>query len=159
MTTPRITFVVPGRDDDLAFRLQQLQREAYRVEAALIGDDRIPPLHETLAELRAAPLQWLAATGPDGLVGAVAWTAAPEGLDVDRLVVAPSAHRRGVGTALLAAVLDRAAGRPTTVSTGRANAPARALYTRTGFVELGHREVLPGLWTTQLVHPGRCPAG
>ncbi|MEU8325548.1 hypothetical protein AB0C33_44875 [Nonomuraea sp. NPDC048881] len=34
---------------------------AYAVEAVLIGDDRIPPLHEPLADLLPAPLTWVGA--------------------------------------------------------------------------------------------------
>ena len=47
------------RDDGLAETVLDLQRAAYRIEADLIGSDAIPPLHETLAELTEAPLQWL----------------------------------------------------------------------------------------------------
>jgi len=32
--------------DELAPRLLAIQHAAYAIEAALIGDDRIPPLHE-----------------------------------------------------------------------------------------------------------------
>ena len=46
--------VRPGADETLARSLLAVQHAAYAVEAALIGDDRIPPLHETLADLSAA---------------------------------------------------------------------------------------------------------
>ncbi|RBY83379.1 GNAT family N-acetyltransferase [Blastococcus sp. TF02A-26] len=133
-------------DAALAAALLRLQHEAYAVEAALIGDDRIPPLHETLSDLRAAPLSWTGAFTGDRLVGAVAWSSEDGGVDVHRLVVAPSAARQGTGTALVRSVL--AAGRPTVVSTGRDNIPATALYLRLGFVPTGDREVLPGLWVS-----------
>ena len=38
----------------MARAVLDLQRESYAIEAALIGDDRIPQLTETLEELRAA---------------------------------------------------------------------------------------------------------
>ena len=144
----------PATDAGAAAQLLALQRSAYAVEAALIGDDRIPPLHESLPELRAAALAWLGAVSQDRLVGAVAVRAEDDRLDVDRLVVAPDAHRRGIGSALVTAVLARAGGRPTTVSTGRDNRPARRLYERLGFASTGDVEVLPGLWVTRLVHHG-----
>jgi GNAT superfamily N-acetyltransferase len=150
----RLAELDPGADAGVAAELLALQRSAYAVEAALIGDDRIPPLHESLPELRAAALSWLGAVSGERLVGAVAVRAEDDGLDVDRLVVAPDAHRRGVGSALVAAVLGRAAGRPTTVATGRDNLPARRLYERLGFASTGDEQVLPGLWVSRYVHPG-----
>jgi len=144
----------PATDAAVAADLLALQRSAYAVEAALIGDDRIPPLHESLPELRAATLEWLGATSEGHLVGAVAVRVEEHGLDIDRLVVAPDAHRRGVGSALVTAVLGRAAGRPTTVSTGRDNLPARRLYERLGFAPTGDVQVLPELWVTRFVHRG-----
>jgi hypothetical protein len=66
--------VIPADDGELARGLLRVQHAAYAVEAALIGDDRIPPLHEGLDDLRSAPLLWLAAFTGGALVGAVAWT-------------------------------------------------------------------------------------
>ncbi|MGY1845623.1 GNAT family N-acetyltransferase [Modestobacter sp. SYSU DS0875] len=143
---------MPATDEDLARELLELQHEAYAVEAALIGDDRIPPLGEGLAELRAAPLAWVGAWSGSRLVGAVAWTESPRLLELDRLVVSPGAARQGIGTALVRRSLQLAGGRPTVVSTGRANRPARALYERLGFAATGDTEVLPGLWVTAYRH-------
>ena len=144
----RIQELDTAGDADLAGELLALQRAAYAVEARLIGDDRIPPLHEDLDGLRTAPLSWVGAFLDGRLAGALAWSAGAGELDVERLAVAPDRHRSGVGRALLGAVLSRAEGRRTVVSTGRDNAPARALYERLGFRATGDREVLPGLWLT-----------
>ncbi|WP_199506095.1 GNAT family N-acetyltransferase [Geodermatophilus sp. TF02-6] len=130
-----------------------MQSAAYAVEARLLGDDRIPALHEDLDGLRGAGLAWLGAVDGDGrLAGALAWSEDGGVLDVERLVVAPALARRGVGTALVRALLDRAGERPAVVATGRDNAPARALYERLGFVRTGDREVAPGLWVTTYRH-------
>ncbi|MGY1704689.1 GNAT family N-acetyltransferase [Geodermatophilus sp. SYSU D00697] len=151
----RIERIDPVTDEARARELLAVQVAAYAVEAALIGDDRIPPLREDLVGLRSAGLSWLGALDGDGrLAGAVAWTEDGALLDVERLVVAPAAARRGIGTALVRALLARADGRPAVVATGRANAPARALYERLGFVPTGEREVLPGLWVTAYRHAG-----
>jgi GNAT superfamily N-acetyltransferase len=144
--------VDPAVDVELARRLLRIQRAAYAVEAALIGDERIPPLREHLDDLRSAPLTWLAAFRADALVGAVAWTEDRDGVDIDRLMVSPVAHRRGVGSALVRAVIHLAADRPATVSTGQKNAPARRLYERLDFVWSDDVEVVPALWISRYVH-------
>jgi ribosomal protein S18 acetylase RimI-like enzyme len=155
-----IRAVDPRTDEELAAGLLTVQRAAYAVEAGLIGDERIPPLRESLEELRRAPLSWVGAFLGERLAGAVAWSDDPGLLEIERLVVAPAAHRRGVGSTLVRAALAHAGARPTTVSTGRDNRPARTLYERLGFVATGELEVLPGLWTTQYRrHPASPPRG
>jgi GNAT superfamily N-acetyltransferase len=144
--------VVPAADAELARALLQVQRAAYAVEAALIQDDRIPYLQEDLDDLRQAPLRWLVAVIEDQVSGALAWTEKTDEVDIDRLVVVAGARRRGVGLALVGAVLRRAGTRPTTVSTARANGPARALYEQLGFSAVHDREVLPGLWITHYLY-------
>lgn len=146
----------PRSDAVLAAELLALQHEAYAVEAGLLGDDRIPPLHEDVAGLRAAPLRWAGVRAGGRLAGALAWTDEGDLVDVHRLVVASAAARRGIGSGLVRWLLGEAGGRPTVVATGRDNAPARALYERLGFVATGDREVVPGLWVTGYRHE---PAG
>lgn len=145
--------VQPAADAAVAARLLRLQHDAYAVEAALIGDDRIPPLHEDLEALRATSLRWLAAFDGDELLGALGWTEDDTGVDIDRLMVAVHAHRRGVGTRLVREVLLQEGGRSATVSTGRDNGPARALYEQLLFTRVGDREVLPGLWVVDYRRP------
>ncbi|TFV53499.1 GNAT family N-acetyltransferase [Blastococcus sp. TF02A_35] len=161
MTAPAVRVDVarhPREDGGLAARLWRLQRAAYAVEAALIGDDRIPALHESVDDMVSAPLRWAVAEEDGAVLGALAWAESPDVLQVDRLVVDPAAHRRGVGRALVGVLLDHAAGRDVVVSTGRDNAPARALYERAGFRPRGDREVLAGLWVTDYRRAGR-PTG
>ncbi len=144
----------PAGDPGLAARLLAVQHAAYAVEARLIGDDRIPPLSEDVDALVGAGLDWLVvATDGGAVLGALARTddVGGTGIGIDRLVVDPAVARRGVGRALVAAVLADADGRPVTVSTGRGNTPARRLHARAGFRETGEREVLPGLWVVDLV--------
>ena len=56
-------------------------------------------------------------------------------LDLDALYLLPAARNKGLGTALIQQVIERAAaaGAPLTVSTAKIN-PARRLYERLGFV-------------------------
>lgn len=138
----RVAAIAPTLDGDLAAALLAIQRAAYEVEASLIGDHRIPPLHEAVEELRSAPLRWLGAFDDAArLIGAVAWTENPRGVDIDRLEVDPAVHRRGTGRELVQAVISQAAKRRMTVSTGRQNAPARMLYRQLGFEQLAQVRV------------------
>lgn len=147
----RLSEVTPDAGE-IGRRLLAVQHAAYAVEAGLIGDDRIPPLHESLDDLLAAGLAWLGAYDGDRLVGAVAWSETPSLLDIDRLIVDPRELRKGIGRSLVTELLSRASGRRTEVSTGQKNTPARTLYERLGFTSTGDLEVIPGLWITNYTH-------
>lgn len=133
-------------DDAVLRELWTVQRLAYAVEAELIGFDGIPPLHESLDELRGCDETFLGLYDEEGLAGAVSYRLDGSTVDICRLVVHPRAHRRGIASKLLDAVPDG----PQTVSTGTKNEPALALYRKRGFVETGMREVAPGVTITDL---------
>jgi ribosomal protein S18 acetylase RimI-like enzyme len=126
--------------------LVRVQRASYGVEAELIGFDDLPPLRETPEQLAAVEESFLGAFEGERLLGAVAFRRHATWVDIYRLVVDPSAFRRGVATRLLD-TLD--AQHPdaawTTVATGEANAPAIALYERRGFRAVGRSAVAPGI--------------
>ena len=84
---------------------------------------------------------WVCGSPPVAAVGLE-----PEGaaLRIARLMVAPSAQRRGLGRAAVALAIRRAEGRDVVVSTGELNAPALALYEGAGFACTGARSV-PGI--------------
>ncbi|HEX5543827.1 MAG TPA: GNAT family N-acetyltransferase [Micromonospora sp.] len=146
----RIEPLDPRHNAVIAAAVLELQRAAYTVEAELIGSVGIPALQETLTELRAAPQRWLGAHDADGLVGAVAYERLADGtLDICKLLVVPSAFRRGIGTALLDALDAVEPAERIIVSTGTANTPARRLYEGRGFVRMRDVEVAPALWITQ----------
>jgi ribosomal protein S18 acetylase RimI-like enzyme len=127
-----------------------LQHRAYAIEAQLIGDDRIPPLHEDIDELRAKPLVWAFATSDDTIVGAIAWTRSVTELDIDRLMVDVAVARQGIATELVRAAIATAGPHTVRVTTGSDNVPAIALYRKLGFVRVGEHVVLDGLRITSL---------
>ncbi len=141
----RIVPVDPAGEAAVAERLHSIQIAAYTVEAALIGNDAIPPLHESVDDLLRRPFAWLAALDGEQIIGAIALQSLADVVDIHRLIVDPAAFRRGAGSALVQAVLDQAGARPVFVATGAANAPARRLYERLGFTLTGEREAAPGL--------------
>lgn len=137
-------------------RMLLVQQGAYAAEAELMGFEGIPPLHETLAELLEAEHQrWIGRFEGATLVGGLAWEEdGAAGVDLLRLVVAPSAWRRGHATALLDAFDELVGPRPVSVSTGSQNAPALAFYARRGFEVVGEDEIAPGVGLTRMLRPG-----
>lgn len=69
-----IAQVDPSTDRLSAEKILAVQRSAYAVEAELIGDDRIPLLHESVDDLCAAQVHWLVALDLDEILGAAAWS-------------------------------------------------------------------------------------
>lgn len=132
-----------------------VQRAAYAAEAELMGFDGIPPLHETLEELLEADHQrWLGRFDGATLVGGLAWEEdGAAGVELTRMVIAPSAWRQGHATALFDAFDEQVGGRPVTASTGSANAPALALYASRGFTVVGEEDIGAGVRLTRLLRP------
>jgi GNAT superfamily N-acetyltransferase len=137
--------LVDHRDPRVAEALVALQRVSYRVEAELIGEDSIPPLHEGADAVATLDLTFLAVEDERELVGAVGYTVADGVLDIDRLVVHPKRFRGGLGRRLVEAVLDRVPHERAVVSTGQENDPARRLYERVGFVHCADVAITPTL--------------
>lgn len=144
----------PAADPYYARILLDLQKAAYSIEARLLGDDRIPPLNDTLVDIAAWRGHWIVAWDGVQLLGAVAWDDHGDRLEIDRLMVAPPAHRRGVGSALVQRVIGASERRPIDAATGRDNPPAIGIYEKHGFEVVGDEEVPPGIWITRLRFAG-----
>jgi ribosomal protein S18 acetylase RimI-like enzyme len=130
-------------DDRVARDLLAVQVAAYAIEAAILDYPQLPPLFETIADLRASGERFLAAFAGGELVGATSVAVSDAALDICRMVVSPAHMRRGIASRLLSAVEPMRDGRASiTVSTGAANLPAIRLYERHGF-EIVKRHTLP----------------
>ncbi|MEX2503453.1 MAG: GNAT family N-acetyltransferase, partial [Egicoccus sp.] len=136
--------VLDHRDPTVAERLVALQQVAYRVEADLLGTDALPPLHESVADVQGLDLVFIG-IGVDPVHAALGYRVVDDVLDIDRLMVAPGHHRRGLGRRLLGFTLAVVPHAAAEVSTGAGNVAARRLYEGCGFVEVGHHEPVPGL--------------
>jgi ribosomal protein S18 acetylase RimI-like enzyme len=76
---------------------------------------------------------------------------------LDSLYVDPDASGRGIGRALVHAVLEREGARDVQLWVFESNAAARAFYGRIGFMPDGRRRRDPGYSTEEIgmTHPGR----
>jgi ribosomal protein S18 acetylase RimI-like enzyme len=120
-----------------------LQRAAYVTEAQLHGDPFLPPLVESLDQLRdvIATSLVLKATRAARLVGAVRGRVQDRTCLVGRLAVAPDQQGRGIGVALMRAVEAEVAGQADScvLFTGHLSDSNLRLYRRLGYSET-HRE-------------------
>jgi ech hydrogenase subunit C len=80
-----------------------LQKTAFQSEAEIYGDDNLPPLLQTLDELRTDfdRMTFIKAVINGKIVGAVHGHAADGAARVERLVVHPHFQRRGIGRRLM----------------------------------------------------------
>lgn len=156
MTDPTITTATAAD----AGELLTLQRAAYVTEAQLYREPHLPPLTESLAELRAALagggtlVARLAGGSGRRIVGSVRSRLAAGTCHIGRLCVAPDLQGRGIGSALLRAVEAAHAGRADRYAlfTGYRSEGNLRLYARLGYVETG-RDADPAGIT--LVHLGK----
>ncbi|KKK07359.1 GNAT family N-acetyltransferase [Micromonospora sp. HK10] len=140
--TDQVTITPAGVAD--AGEILTVQRAAYLVEAQRYADPFLPPLTETLDEVRAAlagPTIVLAARHGARLVGSVRARVDGDTAHVGRLAVAPDQQGRGVGGRLLAAVEDACAGRVARFAlfTGAQSEQNLSLYARRGYRVVSHR--------------------
>ena len=128
--------VLTSRD---AGEVLTLQRAAY-VGEAMLYDQFLPPLFETLDEVEAVLESDVTVLGlRDGqrLIGTV--RIKPDG-EIARLAVAPDRQHEGLGTRLLRAAIERGG---SWLFTGDRSAANLRLYRRHGFEET-RREPVPG---------------
>lgn len=138
---------IPMYNRGAAEEVWALQHAAYRAEAAFIGVLQLPPLLDTVDDLIASKERFYGMRTPDGeLAGAISCEAGREGRQtVCRLMVHPDYHRQGIGTKLLAYLLENEEATEWTVTAEARNAPALALYEKAGFARKGTHRPAPDI--------------
>lgn len=120
-----------------------VQRAAYVTEAQLHGDPFLPPLIESLDQVRTTIAESLVlkATAGTRLAGSVRGRIHDRTCLVGRLVVAPDMQGRGIGRALMSALEEEMAGLADAcvLFTGHLSEANLRLYRRLGYGET-HRE-------------------
>jgi ribosomal protein S18 acetylase RimI-like enzyme len=141
--------LIDKSNEELLTCLHRLQIESYSVEAQLIGSSEIPPLKETLRELREAQEVFWGLFIDHQLQGAISVETSFDILVVSKLVISPSAFRRGYGRKLVEHILNEYRNRLIKVSTASQNTPARHLYEKLGFVWQSEQSTPEGI---RIVH-------
>jgi GNAT superfamily N-acetyltransferase len=135
--------VEPATLQDAAAVLE-LQKLAYQSEARLYGDWTLPPLTQTLEELRAefAASVTLKTTEAGRLIGSVRAREADGVCRIGRLIVHPELQGRGVGTILLRHIEAEFPGASVfELFTGNRSDGNLRLYERLGYIR-SHEKVL-----------------
>ena len=127
-----------------AKEIQRLQKQAYQVEAELIGFDGIPQLHESILEIQNSGETFIGYFN-GVLAGFISYKVEGKVVDIHRLAVAPAHFRQGIGRQLLEYLLENFPGSDFIVSTATLNEPARKLYEMFGFELQGSFEPEPGI--------------
>lgn len=135
-----------------AGELLTVQRAAYLIEAERYASFRLPPLTETVDEVRAAIVgddTVLVARAGHRLVGSVRGRVADGVGHIGRLSVAPDLHGYGIGRRLLHAIEQTLGGRVSRLQlfTGAHSEENLRFYRRSGYADVGLRliDAGPGL--------------
>jgi len=125
--------------DEEAGELLTLRRAAFVTEAQIYGDPNIPPLTQTLAELRAdlalKGVVTLGARSGHRLVGSIRVVFEDKKATLGRLAVAPDLQGKGIGTQLLLAILPHLPEdtEEVWVFTGQDSVQNLAMYAKNGY--------------------------
>ena len=112
-------------------RCAELERQLFN------GDD--PWTSEAFVEALSVGHHYLAAREADSLIGYAGLARAGAEAEIHTLAVDPAHHRRGIGRALLRAVLDHAVGATVFLEVRTDNESAIQLYRSEGFDVIGIR--------------------
>lgn len=114
-----------------------VQRAAFVSEALIYGSVDMPPLTQTLEQLRAELVEndgWVAHMG-GRLVGALRAVQSDDTLLIGRIAIAPDMQGEGIGRALLKAAEEGCSAREAELFTGSLSEANIRLYEACGFVE------------------------
>ncbi|MGX1265440.1 GNAT superfamily N-acetyltransferase [Rossellomorea marisflavi] len=118
---------------DCARSVMDMQIRAYKIEAELIGTADLPPLKESLEDLKQSGETFLGWFEGDVLCGAIAYKIEEFAVDIHRLIVDPPHFRKGIAGKLLTELERLHPSILYKVSTAEKNFPATRFYEKSGY--------------------------
>lgn len=139
-------------DQETTMHILELQTASYRIEADIIGFDRIPPLQDTLYSLRECDEIFYGYYVGDALAGIISYKILGTVLDIHRVAVHPRFFRRGIADKLVRFVEGIDGGiEKIVVGTGKKNLPAVKLYLKNGYTAQRDVEISEGIYITEFL--------
>lgn len=135
-----------NKNEKTALQIVELQKASYKVEADLIGFDKLPPLLETTEDIISSEEIFYGYYAGDTLAGLISYKLSNTTLDIHRLAVHPDYFHKGIAKQLVAFVESIEGLSDIVVCTGLKNTPAVKLYNKLGFLETGKKEVAKGVF-------------
>ena len=128
-----------------AEQMLEIQRNAYAVEAELLGFDEIPARDETVESIQTLPGTSYGIYKDERLIGFITVEASENTVEITKLCIDPIHFRSRLATTLLEHVLSIHEDKLVYVHTGKHNGPAQKLYTKLGFNPSAEFEAEPGV--------------
>ena len=135
-----------------AQQMLEIQRNAYAVEAELLGFDEIPARYETIDVIQNLPGTSYGLYIEERLIGFVTVEASEKTVEITKLCIDPTYFRARLATTLLEHILSIHKGKLIYVHTGKHNVPAKRLYTKLGFEPSAEFEPEHGVTLIRYTH-------
>lgn len=129
-----------------AEKVVDVQKVSYKVEADMIGFQKIPPMLESVEKLMECTDVFHGCFIDDRLAGIAAYRFDDDHMRISRVAVHPDFFRKGVASGLIDHILlEREGYDRVVVGTGQKNVPAVTLYEKKGFTKIEDIEIAPGV--------------
>ncbi|MEP3209373.1 MAG: GNAT family N-acetyltransferase [Maribacter sp.] len=120
---------------DIARKIRSVFQVSYAVEADLLKAIDFPPLKRSLANFLKSKTDFYGYFQDNELAAVTEIKTENNNTHIQSLVVDPYYFRQGIGKSLISFVLRTYKTTTFSVETGLDNLPAKALYTKCGFIE------------------------
>ena len=153
--------ILKAQPEDLGVILA-LQYRAYRSEARLLNDDKIPPLMQTLGDVEKEYREGIVLKAVDEvgvIIGSVRAREEGDTLHIGKLMVLPEKKGRGIGTQLLVAI-EKSCPKPRyELFTSNISIRNLKLYEGLGYRRFREEQVTPELKFVYMEKTVKVPAG
>ena len=153
--------ILKAQPEDLGVILA-LQYRAYRSEARLLNDDKIPPLMQTLGDVEKEYREGIVLKAVDEvgvIIGSVRAREEGDTLHIGKLMVLPEKQGRGIGTQLLVAI-EKSCPKPRyELFTSNISIRNLKLYEGLGYRRFREEQVTPELKFVYMEKTVKGPAG